>query len=244
MISVFLRIMDKKQNKSNYYFTQETEDAIVLYNATSDPVLRSRIFSQHLYYPFYKMAENIIHTFKFYYMDVDDVEDLKLDIVTLIVEEKIQGFRPETGAKAFSYFQTIIKRWLINYNKANYKKLKQVGSFDEIHDSYDSRVSDQDQRSVQISTVVDNFIDQCYCEFDQLFDKEQEQQVAEAILTIFKTRHDIELFGKKALYIYVREMTDCETPTLTRVVNRLRDKFTEVYKTYVQNDIHIQYTSL
>lgn len=105
--------MEKKANKSNYYFTQETEDAIILYNASSDPVFRSRLFSKELYYPFYKMIENIIHTFKFYYMDVESVEDLKHDVMAVIVEEKLGGFNPENGAKAFSYFQTIIKRWLI-----------------------------------------------------------------------------------------------------------------------------------
>ena len=77
--------MERKiTSNSNYYFTQETEDAIVKYNTSSDPIYKSKLFTQHLYHPFYKMAENIIHTFKFYYMDVNDIEDLKLDIVTMI----------------------------------------------------------------------------------------------------------------------------------------------------------------
>ena len=231
----------KTTNNSNYYFTQETEDAIIKYNLSSDPVLRSRIFQQHLYYPFYKMAENIIHTFKFYYMDVDDIEDLKLDIITLIVEEKIQGFKPETGAKAFSYFQTIIKRWLINYNKANYKKLKQVGSFDEMQDSYDSGIDDSDHRKVFISQVVDTFIDHCYDNLPELFPKEQEQSVADAVLTIFKTRQDLDVFRKKALYIYIREMTECETPTLTRVINKLKDEYTQLAKSYIKAGVDIEY---
>jgi hypothetical protein len=47
------------------------------------------------------------------------------------------GSTATNGAKAFSYFQTIVKRWLINYNNKNYKKLKQVGSFEEMEDSYE-----------------------------------------------------------------------------------------------------------
>lgn len=233
--------MEKKVTKGNYYFTQETEDAIILYNQSSDPVLRSKIFTKHLYYPFYKMAENIIHTFKFYYMDVDDIEDLKLDIITLVVEEKLQGFKPDNGAKAFSYFQTIIKRWLINYNKANYKKLKQVGSFDEMHDSYDSGIDDKDQRRVSIAEVVNIFVDHCYDNFTELFPKEQEQNVADAVLTIFKTRNDLDVFKKKALYIYIREMTECETPTLTRVINKLKDEYTKISKSYIRAGIIVEY---
>jgi len=236
--------MEKKQTNNNYYFTQQTEDAIVLYNTSSDPVFKSRIFTQHLYYPFYKMAENIIHTFKFYYMDVDSVEDLKLDIIRMITEEKLQGFDPSNGAKAFSYFQTIIKRWLIKYNNDNYKKLKQVGSFEEIHD-YDDTTSDLfKSKKVKISQVVDLFIEQCYANFEQLFDKEADQKVADAVLVLFKTRHDLDIFKKKALYIYIREMTDCETPTLTRVINKLRDEFRKIYTDYIDKGYEVEYNSI
>lgn len=234
----------KKTNTSNYYFTQETEDAIVLYNQSSDPVYRSKLFTQHLYYPFYKMAENIIHTFKFYYMDVDDIEDLKLDIVTMVVEEKLQGFNPENGAKAFSYFQTIIKRWLINYNNNNYKKLKQVGTFDEVCDSYETGLDDLDARKVILATIIDEFVEHCYNNFDELFQKDSEQKVADAVLTLFKTRHNLDIFKKKALYIYIREMTDCETPTLTRIVNKLRDEFKQIYGRYIANGFEIQYNGI
>ena len=243
MISVFHRNMEKKPNKSNYYFTQETEDAIVLYNATSDPVLRSKIFAKHLYQPFYKLAENLIHTFKFYYMDVESIEHLKYDIIAMVAEEKISKFDHTNGAKAFSYFQTIIKRWLINYNNGNYKKLKQAGNFEEIEDSYEAGSIYESQRSIELKTIVDNFVEHCYTNLEELFTKESEQQVADAILTLFKTRYDLDIFKKKALYIYIREMTECETPTLTRVVNRLRDEFREIYSTYTTNGFLVEYTT-
>lgn len=233
--------MEKKANKSNYYFTQETEDAIVLYNASSDPVFRSRLFSKELYYPFYKMIENIIHTFKFYYMDVESVEDLKHEVMSVIVEEKLGGFNSENGAKAFSYFQTIIKRWLIQYNNNNYKKLKQIGSFDEIHDSYESNIEDINTRKIPIAKMVDSFVENCYDNFEELFAKEQDKEVADAVLTLFRTRYDVEIFKKKALYIYIREMTECETPTLTRVINKLRDEFILMQKNYIDSGIMVEY---
>ena len=117
-----------KKSKANY-FTKETEEYIVKYNESEDNTYRNSIFTEHIYYPFYKLAENIIHTFKFYYTDVDKIEDLKHEIVSMLLEEKIMKFDPTNGAKAYSYFGTIVKRWLINYNNKNYKKLKQIGSF-------------------------------------------------------------------------------------------------------------------
>lgn len=231
--------MEKTKN-NNYYFTQETEDAIVRYNNTSDPVLRDRIFTKEIYYPFYKLVENIIHTFKFYYTDVSDIEDLKLEIISVLVEEKIHRFDPTNGAKAFSYFQTIVKRWLINYNNRNYKKLKQVGSFEEMEDSYETGLDDDNSQKITLATLFNIYLESMYKDIDSNFPKEQEAKVADAVLTLFKTRYDLEIFRKKALYIYIREMTDCETPTLTKVISKLKEEFYKLYNSYQEAGFSIQ----
>ena len=240
MPTVSQKIMAKPTNKDNYYFTQETEDAIVLYNASSDHVFRDKIFKKEIYFPLYKLSENIIHTFKFYYTDVNDIEDLKLEVITMLVEEKLHRFDPTNGAKAFSYFQTIVKRWLINYNNKNYKKLKQIGSFDEMEDSYESDFDTENSMQMPLKTVVDKFVEESYLNLGELFPKSHEQNVADAILTLFKTRYDLEIFKKKALYIYIREMTDCETPTLTKVISRLKEEFYKVYQKYQKAGYSIQ----
>ena len=105
--------MARKKSKANY-FTTETEEYIVKFNTSTDQEYRNKIFSEHIYYPFYKLAENIIHTFKFYYTDVDKIEDLKHEIVSMLYEEKIMKFDPTNGAKAYSYFGTIVKLSLIH----------------------------------------------------------------------------------------------------------------------------------
>ena len=234
------RIMAKPQNKDNYYFTQETEDAIVKYNASSDPVFRDKVFKEEIYYPLYKLAENIIHTFKFYYLDVDSIEDLKLDVISMLVEDKLHRFDATNGAKAFSYFQTIVKRWLINYNNRNYKKLKQVGSFEEMEDSYEVDERLDSARKVSLAVVVDKFVEEVYSSIEEVFPNEQEQKVVDAVLTLFKTRHDLEIFRKKALYIYIREITDCGTPTLTKVVVKLKEQFNQLCKGYIEAGYLIQ----
>ena len=106
---------------SKNYFTQATEDAIVLYNNTNDFVLKSKIYGEKIHYGFFKLTQNIIHKFKFYHTEVENIEDLQHEIITFLLS-KIHLFDPTRGAKAFSYFGTIVKRWLILYNEKNYKK--------------------------------------------------------------------------------------------------------------------------
>ena len=223
--------MARKKAKANY-FTSETEDFINKYNESTDQEYRNRIFTNNIYYPFYKLAENIIHTFKFYYTDVDKIEDLKHEIVSMLLEEKIMKFDPDHGAKAYSYFGTIVKRWLINYNNKNYKNLKKIGTFDEMHDSHTPSPIGNEDNAITLGTFLDIYVGKMYEVLEDLFPKDQERKIADAILTIFRTRQDLDIFKKKALYIYIREMTDCETPHLTKVVNKLKVEFYELYEKY------------
>jgi len=224
--------MARKKSKANY-FTKETEEYIVKYNTSTDVDYRNKIFTEHIYIPFYKLAENIIHTFKFYYTDVEAIEDLKHEIVSVLLEEKISKFDPTNGAKAYSYFGTIVKRWLINYTNKNYKKLKQVGSFDDMEESYNPGDGRKEGYEILLSNFIDIWVAEMYRDIDINFTKDTEKKIADAVLTIFKTRNDIDIFKKKALYIYIREMTDCETPHLTKVISTLKvlfyDKFQAKY---------------
>lgn len=224
-----------RKKSSNNYFTKETENYIVRYNTSENQDYRNDIFTKHIYYPFYKLAENIIHTFKFYYTDVDQIEDLKHEVVSMLLEEKIMKFDSTHGAKAYSYFGTIVKRWLINYNNKNYKKLKKIGSFDDIEESYEKQKV-TDLNGLTLKQFLDIWVTKTDNELDTLFPKPSEKRIADAILTVFKRRYDLDIFKKKALYIYVREMTDCETPHLTKVVSKLKTDFYTLYEDYSNRD--------
>lgn len=216
---------------SRDYFTEETEKYVILYNNSTDEKERQEIFTEHLYYPFYKLAENIIHTFKFYYTDTDTIEDLKLDLVRIIWEEKMAGFNPDTGAKAYSYYGTIIKRTLIGYCKKNYSKLKKQVPIDfYVENDAEGTPSIETAPTLTLSAYMDNWIAETYRNLNVMFPKESDRVIADAVLTIFKTRQDLQIFQKKALYVYIREITGCETLFLTKVIRKLRESFFEKYK--------------
>ena len=78
-----------------------------------------------------------------------------------------------------------------------------------------------------------------YDRLDELFIKPNEKKVADAVLTIFRSRNDLGIFKKKALYIYIREMTDCETPHLTKVISKLKAEFYVGYNELYEKGILI-----
>ena len=94
----------KRRKKSRNYFTQDTEDAIVLYNNTSDPEIRSKIYEARIHYAFFKLTENIIHTIKFYHTEVDNLEHLQHEIITFLLSK----------IHLFATIQSFLLRYIIH----------------------------------------------------------------------------------------------------------------------------------
>jgi hypothetical protein len=227
---------------SKNYFTQATEDAIVAYNLSIDPSERSRIYNDKIHYAFFKLTQNIIHTFKFYYTEVENIEDLQHEIITFLLS-KIHLFDPSKGAKAYSYFGTIVKRWLILYNEKNYKKRvnsvsASVLEEDDSH-SYvieeNNSPSDKLGHNDKIALFTDLYVEYCTTNIYTLFPKEGDAKIADAILELFRKRDDLEVFNKKALYIYIREMVDAKTPKITKIADKLYDIYKDSYVFYLEN---------
>ena len=226
----------KRRKKSRNYFTQETEDAIVLYNNTADPEVRSKIYDRDIHYAFFKLTENIIHTFKFYHTEVSNLEHLQHEIITFLLS-RMHLFDPTKGAKAYSYFGTIVKRWLILYNTKNYnKKIKKV-DVDVLTKENSTYAYSQDSGSYKddLNKYIDIFVKHVSDNIYELFPKKNDAQIADAILELFRKRENLEVFNKKALYIYIREMVEVKTPKITKIADKLHNIFKSQYVFYLEN---------
>jgi hypothetical protein len=233
-----ITVAKKRRPKSKNYFTKDTENAIVRYNNEPNSEIRSDIYRDEIHYAFFKLTENIIHTFKFYYTEVDQIEHLQHEVITFLLS-KLHLFNPENGAKAYSYFGTITKNWLIVYNTKNYKKRVQKAPVDELYkdDNYSCNIEDGQEKD-RLSIFIDTYIEYVEDRFDVFFPKGNDTQVADAILELFRKRENIEIFNKKALYIYIREIMathglEVKTPKITKIANRLYDLFKENYIFYL-----------
>lgn len=228
---------------SKNYFTQETEDAIIAYNLSTDFVEKSKIYDDKIHYAFFKLTQNIIHTFKFYYTEVENIEDLQHEVIIFLLS-KIHKFDPSRGAKAYSYFGTIVKRWLILYNDTNYKKRVNSTPVSTIEEdgtySYtveENSPSDRLSHNDKISLFTDLYIEHCTNNIYTLFPKEMDAKIADAILELFRKRDHLIIFNKKALYIYIREIIDVKTSKITKIALVLSGIFKKSYIHYLETGI-------
>tara|TARA_R110002012_G_scaffold220227_2_gene391741 strand:- start:148 stop:903 length:756 start_codon:yes stop_codon:yes gene_type:complete len=222
----------RKRTKKRY-FTEDTDAAIKEYLASTNQDERDYIFKTRIYYAFYKLAENLIHTFKFYYTEVDNLEDLKHEVMCFFIE-KLDYFKPEKGSKAFSYFSIVGKNYLILNNNNNYKKKKsKVDLMKADEDDGVLRSLGRDQRKRDIKDFIDYFTEYTDKHMFTIFKKEKDRKVCDAINILFKRRENLEIFNKKALYIYIREMTEVDTPVITKVTKILKKVHKKLYAEYI-----------
>jgi len=227
----------RKPKVKNNYFTIDTEEAILRYRNSKSQAERNRIYNDDIHYGFYKLVENIIHTFKFYYTEVENIEDLKYEVISFLLQ-KLDLYDQSKG-KAYSYFGTIAKRYLIIYNQKNYKKLVSKTDIGEQHDDnalINSIIVKEPEPELDRLDVVELFVKYVDDNLLELFEKNEETKVADAILEIFKKRENIDIFNKKAVFIYVKEMTDSQSNTITKVIKKLKLIYKRILDNYLENN--------
>lgn len=210
------------------YFTQAVQDAIIEYNKSEDPLERNKIYEERIEYAFDKVAENIINRFKFpYILESTPFEPLKQQVVSYMVVHL--GKFSEGKGKAFSYFSVVAKNYLILQNDKAYQESKRNLSLSDAS-SDGSPVSMEEITELE-TPVIDDADSKEFTELmiiywednvHKIFKKKRDIDIANAVIELFRRAHTIESFNKKALYILIREQTDCKTSYITKVITKMK----------------------
>ena len=219
-----------RKKKSKQYFTLDTEEAIVAYNKSTSQREKNDLYKTRIQYPFEKLAENILNTFKFSYFDVSK-EDVQMEVISNLIE-KIHMFQEGKG-QAFSYFSIVAKNYLILKNNGNYKRFKKTALLSEMPESWNP---ENDFKETQFGEELNEFKELMLRYWDinltRVFTKKRDIQIADAVLELFRRSANIENFNKKHLYLLIREMTDCKTHYITKVVNEMKKHQTKMLNDY------------
>ena len=219
-----------RPRKNKLYFTQDTEDAIIAYNNEPDYNLRNKVFNEYIHKPLFKMAENLIHRYKFYHFDAN-TRDVQHEVIAFLLE-KLPKYTQEKG-KAFSYFSIVAKNYLIQNNYKHYNRKKGKAPVLEI-DTQRNITNElvRKEHQTEIQDFYHLFIQYCEENLETVIKYKRDIPIAYAVLEIFKNCENIETYNKKALYIMVREMVNVKTQYITRVVNILKEEYKRLYLIY------------
>ena len=216
------------------YFGTPAQEAIIEYNKEKDPAVRNEIYKTRIKYPFEKLAENVLNTFKFTYFDVPKI-DIQTEVVSTMVE-KMHMFKEGKG-KAFSYFTIIAKNHLILKNNGNYKRWKQNSLMSEMPVTWnpenDFYHEQENNEMKQFKNLMLKYWD---VNLTKVFAKKRDIQIADAVLELFRRADYIENFNKKHLYLLIREMTDCKTHYITKVVNTMKQHQKKMLNSFLDGE--------
>ena len=219
----------RKRKKKNNYFTKFHENAILEYIGSDDNKHRNDLYKNIIQPVFTEMINKIVFTYKF--TNLPNVESLKgeceMHLVTIL-----SNFDPSKGSKAFSYFSVITKNWFIAKVKKTAIQLKREAAYDEI-----SKQVEMDKLSIYNTYDSDRekkeFMEYLWLEIQRWEKqnlKENERKILEAIKILFTDADTIEIFNKKAIYLYIREITNLNTKQVLNSLNKFRFEYANFKK--------------
>jgi len=206
------------------YFTQEHEDAIVRYTKINDNKERTELYIKWIQPAFNEMVDKIVFTYKFTSLpNIDDLRDeCKIWLTTIL-----HKYNPDKGSKAFSYFSVITKNWFIHKVKQTSKKAKREVDYEEASAEISEKlvltedvyynVREQQEFWIHLWEEIESW--------DTNSMSESERKVYEAVKILLLSVDDIEIFNKKAVYFYLREITGFNTKQVVTQLNKMRKKY-------------------
>jgi len=214
----------RRKKKNNNYFTKVHENAIIEYKDCIIQKQRDELYKDIIRPAFVEMINKIVFTYKF--TNLPNIETLKdeceIHLITIL-----SNFDPAKGSKAFSYFSVITKNWFIAKVKKTAIQLRREAHYDEI-----SKRVEMEHLSIynkyDLERENKEFMEHLWDEirrWEKQNLKENERKVLEAIKILFHDAESIEIFNKKAIYLYIREITNLNTKQVLNNLNKFRIEY-------------------
>tara|TARA_Y100001973_G_C5199084_1_gene336351 strand:- start:1430 stop:2044 length:615 start_codon:yes stop_codon:yes gene_type:complete len=203
---------------------------------TDDKIIRTELYIELIGPALDEMVDKIVYTYKFNNLPNIDYlkDDCKIWLMTIL-----DKYDPNKKSKAFSYFSVITKNWFIHKVKQNSKKLKRDLQYESITSEVESEQL-VEENSYEIDRETFEFWQHLFREmesWEKLKLKENEKKVLEAIKILFNSIDEIEIFNKKAIYLYMREITGLNTKQIVNNLNRIRKRYRNFKSEWIKGNI-------
>tara|TARA_Y100000296_G_scaffold80589_1_gene106381 strand:+ start:1032 stop:1733 length:702 start_codon:yes stop_codon:yes gene_type:complete len=214
----------KRTRRKNHYFTSDHEEAIIRYARSSCQRERTELYIEYIQPAFNEMVDKIVFTYKFTNLPNCDSlrEECKIWLMTIL-----DKYDPNKGSKAFSYFSVITKNWFIHKVKRQQKRNKREVDLDNISKAYEEEYLSTNDSYVT-HREEEEFWTLFYKElqsWDTSQMKENDFKVYQAINILFESKEDIDIFNKKAIYLYLREITGLNTKQIVNSLKKFRKRY-------------------
>lgn len=218
----------RRKRTKNYYFTHVHEEAIIAYTKTEDNTIRTKLYVNLIQPAFSEMVDKITYTYKFTTLpNIDSLrEECKIWLTTILGK-----YDPNKGSKAFSYFSVITKNWFIHKVKKNSKQRRREVNLDDVakiveqqHISTKHEYEHKREKDEFWSFLLNQLADWQVIEENNNLES-NEVRVIKAIRELLSDPKEVEILNKKAIYLYLREITGLNTKQIANCLKKFRVRY-------------------
>ncbi len=223
----------------DFYFNAGTQQAIVDYKAELLPSKRNELYVDLILPAFSKLVENLINVYGFQ-IQYETKTDLQNECVEFLYGV-IGKFDASKGTKAFSYFNVVAKNWLIIRSKQSVRNIHVFTSLDDLeslsqHDletieNHSIALSPED---VMINTVNSNWLKEVLAIITSLATTDNEIECLKGINLLFENIHELDFLNKRAIMLYLREITSLNPKNLSVVLSTMKRHYKVAKEEYEQ----------
>ena len=224
-----------RKRTQKIYFGEDQEQAVVRYLKSEDEDERNKIFNEYLREPLIIMVESIIRRYKLYRKDME-FNEIHTDTMSFLIT-KINKFNPDANHKAYSYFGTICKNYLMGAIQKDTEEQNRQVSYDDISSDIEGRsdlsyvideyVIDYRDVIIKLTNTLEEFMEK-----ENL--TENEQKLGYALLEIFENFDKIfqvgdgNKFNKNLILLSLREMTSLSTKEIRISLKRFKKLYSGI----------------
>lgn len=213
--------------KNKNYFTKETQKYIILYQNESDRDKRASIYEEHICPAFVELVHNLVSVYKFKSAN-EDIVHLKNDCMSFLYET-ILKWNPDKGTKAFSYFNVVAKNWLTIQTRKLLKisrksvYFEEQDSFTPDEKSYLQKIEFdteeiEKEKKIKVSKTSLEVIEH----IRKHLKDENDIKCVHAIKTVFENVDSLDFLNKRAIFVYLREISGLNSTELSSSLSSIR----------------------
>lgn len=225
-------IRRKPGTKSVNYFDETTQESIVEYQNEPEIEKKNLIYLNKIFPALDSLVENLINVYGFT-VALESRSDLKNECLEFLYTT-LPKFNAAKGSKAFSYFNVVAKNWLTIKSTQNSKKSQTYISIDNkdnisLHDLdtiENYQVAPDGEELMIAFENKDNVLD-LIKEITDKVKTDNEKNCIRAISILLDNINDVDLLNKRAILLYLREISQLSSKQLSITLANLKKHYKE-----------------
>ena len=229
--NVELKKKGRKPKQANYFDVRE-EEAVVRFLQADTFEEKNKIYNDFLRKPLDKMISSIIRRYKLYRKDMDFYE-IHIDTHSFLMT-KIDKFKPAKEKKAYSYFGTICKNYLMGQIIKDQKDINRKISYEDISSNLENNSDFSysiDKEVFDTEILIKNFLIEIDVFLKQENLSENEIKLGQALYDLFENYDSIFIgtdnnkFNKNIILLSLREMTNLNTKEIRSSMKKYKSMY-------------------